>query len=76
MIDGERLHAVSEGTLISRGDIVEVIGVRGTRVIVRTLAADPPASRPSDERLADDQSAERNRGPRADSPLDFDFPQG
>lgn len=71
MIDGERLHAVSEGTLISRGDIVEVMGVRGTRVIVRTLSADPPRSAESGERLA-----ERDPPIRTDPPLDFDFPQG
>jgi membrane-bound ClpP family serine protease len=52
-IDGQNIDAVSEGMAIEKGERVQVIEVRGTRVVVRptdkpieTPAADDPLSRP------------------------------
>jgi membrane-bound serine protease (ClpP class) len=61
LIHGERLHAISDGLIIESGQSVEVLGVRGSRLLVR--AASPPA--PTAAALT-----ERT------SPLDFEFPQG
>lgn len=77
-VHGERLHAFSEGVLIDPGVDVEIMDVRGTRVVVREAvdvpqppksdAAPPPA--PSDVFLTEaDADADDDR------PLDFDVPQ-
>lgn len=72
-IGGERLHAISEGTLISPQEAVEVIGVKGTSVVVRTIsgpwltdAADDGRSTAAGDRRTPDDGPER--------PLDFDIP--
>ncbi|MEZ6066988.1 MAG: NfeD family protein [Planctomycetaceae bacterium] len=74
-INGERLHAVSEGTVIEPGAQIEVMDVKGTRVVVRAVSsvwieeesASPPREPPGSE-LAE--------GDDRPLPLDFDFPQG
>lgn len=54
LIDGHHIDAVSEGMAIEKGQWVQVIEVRGTRVVVRPSdkppepAADDPLSRPID----------------------------
>ena len=63
-VDGQRLHACSDGLTIGSGESVEVTDVRGSRIVVKP--GSPPASEPdSPERLSE------NRDP---STLDFDFP--
>lgn len=71
-VSGERLHAFSEGMMIQPGTTVEVLAVRGTRVLVREVAAEAAESPspPPDDLLADSDA----RQPPA--PLDFDVPQG
>lgn len=78
-VDGERLHAISEGMVIDPDESVEIIGVRGTRVIVRrgapTTEMKPtrtPESLASSSHIPVDESAES--APPAQ--LDFDMPQG
>ena len=66
-VAGERLHAESEGLLIDPGTPIEIVGVRGTRVLVRVVT-------PSDTRIST-VGTERST-PDAAAPLDFDFPQG
>lgn len=73
-VAGERLHAVSEGMVIAPGETVQIISVRGTRVVVSTL---------NDERLISEESArrrdaeaKRSENTEGEPPLDFDFPQG
>jgi len=64
-VDGERIHCESEGIMIDPGERVEVLSVRGNRLVVRRAVLPPTA--PSSQ---DDQQ------PLADaSPLDFDVPQ-
>ncbi|MGH7127875.1 MAG: NfeD family protein, partial [Planctomycetaceae bacterium] len=72
-IDGERLHCESRGMLIEPGEDVEVVAVKGNRVVVQPAAPrsasedeieiTPAALLPDDEEDADE------------SPLDFDVPQ-
>ena len=62
LIDGERLHVVSEGMIVDSGRWVEVLEVRGTRLLVRP--GEPPAKH--DPFLPKAESAK---------PLDFEFPQ-
>ncbi|MBL8850205.1 MAG: NfeD family protein, partial [Planctomycetaceae bacterium] len=70
-VAGERLHAFTEGLLVEAGGDVEVVAVRGTRVLVRPKSPEHPAS----------STAEPGGLPvaRADAavapPLDFDVPQ-
>ena len=61
-VDGERLHAFSEGLSIELGASIEVIGVRGSRVLVR------PGEPPKDDAEPEGPQNERP------SDLDFDFP--
>ncbi len=62
LLDGERLHVFSEGMIIEPGRSVEVLEVRGNRLLVRP--GEPPASHDPFQ-------------PEAGSarPLDFEFPQ-
>lgn len=65
LVEGERLHAVSEGTAIEPDETVEVIDVRGTRVVVRSIETTPP----HETGLASHDE------PASTPPLDFDLPQ-
>ena len=44
IISGKRVDVVTEGALIERGAAVQVVGVEGMRVIVRSLAGAPEAN--------------------------------
>lgn len=76
-VDGERLHAFSEGVLIDPGVDVEIMDVRGTRVLVREAVDAPPAPAeetpnrpdPEDVFLTDTESGDD------EDRLDFDVPQ-
>lgn len=85
MIEGERVHAFSEGLLIPAGETVEVTEVRGNRLVVRPQFAQPerldlPVSQTS---MSSSNSLEQ---PPAEAepplldpfsdvpPLDFDLP--
>lgn len=62
IVDGERLHAFSEGLSVDPGQSVEIVDVRGTRVVVRPGV--PPAR--------DSEESQRSSG--LPSTLDFEFP--
>lgn len=72
-IEGERLHAFSEGVLIDRDQPVEIVAVRGTRVLVR----EAPAERGDKDPRAGQNRIDLARNDEAapDAPLDFTFPQ-
>jgi membrane-bound serine protease (ClpP class) len=74
-VNGERLHCVSEGVMVPPGTTVEVVEVRGTRVLVRipsrTAAKTLPPAAASEAFLADAPDASQQP-----APLDFDVPQG
>ncbi|HUE12710.1 MAG TPA: NfeD family protein, partial [Planctomycetaceae bacterium] len=65
LVDGTRQHCESEGLLLESGAPVEIVAVKGNRVVVR------PVERPAHESGSPPQS------PRAgeETPLDFDLPQ-
>ena len=71
-IDGERLHAFSEGVMIQPGADVEIVAVRGTRVLVREVTGVvEPATGGAASLLAETEPREA-----PPVPLDFDVPQG
>jgi membrane-bound serine protease (ClpP class) len=65
LVDGTRQHCESEGLLLESGAPVEIVAVKGNRVVVR------PVEWPAHESGSPPQS------PRAgeETPLDFDLPQ-
>lgn len=71
-VETERLHAFTEGMLLMAGEVVEIVGVRGARVVVRK----------TDRTFADVNTPEsKNSGAPGNPPtaeldrLDFDIPQ-
>ncbi len=63
LVAGERLHSETPGMLLDPDTDVEVIAVRGTRIVVRPVTEQDDESRgPSDQRTAGRES------------LDFDLP--
>jgi len=63
-VEGERLHAVSEGLPIEPGESVQIVGVQGTRVVVRPNTPPPVI----------DESTPESTTETSSSTLDFDFP--
>lgn len=63
-IDGNRLHAFTEGLVVEQHEPVRIVAVRGTRVLVRSVSPDELAalSRPSEKTGRDARS------------MDFDLP--
>ena len=62
-LDGERLHALSEGLSIEPGASVEIINIRGTSIIVRP--GTPPEKDPGEQAASSSEVI---------SPLDFELP--
>jgi hypothetical protein len=73
LVDGERLHAFSEGVMVDPNEWVEVLEVRGARVLVRRTSAPvlPPLDSPGPSPLATEPAPDL----AADGQLDFDLPQ-
>ncbi len=68
-VNGERIHAISDGLPIEPNAPVEVIAVRGTRIVVRML---PPAEQVDEfTRLAE----EADQGMREIDPWQIDDPE-
>lgn len=65
-IDGERLHAFTEGLMVAAGTDVEIVAVRGSRVVVRPVTSTPPRQTPL--------VAETEASPEP-STLDFEIPE-
>jgi membrane-bound ClpP family serine protease len=65
LVDGTRQHCESEGLLLEAGTAVEIIAIKGNRVVVRPVErSDPSGDSTGKPSKRDDQS-----------PLDFDLPQ-
>ncbi len=74
-VQGERLHAFSEGLVIQAGEAVEIIGVRGTRVLVRPVAQDSALTESATGKGSDSPRESHETGTSEDeSAVDFDFP--
>ena len=83
-IDNDRFHAESPGMMIENGTPVEVVDVRGTRLVVRSHTID--AGRHENSALADPlaDTVAGTDSPAADSDrlnpqsgiLDFEIPEG
>ncbi len=65
-IDGERIHASSEGMIVERDQPVTVVDVRSNRLVVRY---NDPATHPPTDQFADASGTD-------DEPLDFDVSEG
>ncbi len=52
MFDGLSVDALSEGVAIEKGQWVQVVEVRGTRVVVRPTDQPPSAAKPADDALS------------------------
>ncbi len=80
-VDGERLHCECQGMLVEPGEDIEVVGVKGNRLVVRLATGsaeeqstqDETTQEPPDGAAAsDDLLAEADRP--HDPPLDFEVP--
>jgi membrane-bound serine protease (ClpP class) len=67
-VAGERLHGFTEGIMLQPGDAVEVVEVRGTRVLVR-----PTTNGGGSSEIA--ATEEPGAADSTNPPLDFDVPQ-
>jgi membrane-bound serine protease (ClpP class) len=65
-VDGERLHAFTEGLMVATGTDVEIVAVRGSRVVVRPVTSAPPRQTPV--------VVEAEAAPEP-STLDFEIPE-
>ena len=66
LIDGERLHAESEGMLIPADAAVKVLAMKGNRLLVRQLRFNPADDQPQDSLLIEEHER---------TPLDDDLSQ-
>ena len=69
-IDGERLHCESEGMLIDPGQEVDVVAVKGNRLVVRLVGSQDESAQ-----AAGDGPPREADPTNDDSRLDFDIPQ-
>lgn len=65
LVSGERVHAVSEGMIVERDQEVEIVAVRGLRLVVR----------PAPPRAAQDDLFPEVSDSVSEPPLDFQLPQ-
>ncbi|MFO1093073.1 MAG: NfeD family protein [Planctomycetaceae bacterium] len=72
-VAGERLHAFTEGLLVPQGGSVEVVAVRGTRIVVRPHSAVAGSNIVTATPAAVPAAAPVDAS--APPPLDFDVPQ-
>lgn len=63
-VDGERLHAFTEGLLVEQHQPVRIVAVRGTRILVRSISPE--------ELAAQSRTAEAAAG--GSQNMDFDLP--
>lgn len=77
-VDGERLHAFTEGVVIDPDETVEILEVRGLRVLVRRTGTPPvPAIASHQEPGSHSTTVDAAPvTPASPAPLDFDMPQG
>jgi len=77
-VEGQRLHAVSEGMVIDPDEWIEILEIRGSRVLVRRISAADVALSTAQESPATESPVEPkiSAPPPPTAPLDFDMPQG
>lgn len=75
-VENERLHAISEGFMLQVGEAVEVVGVRGNRIVVKRANVSV-AARPEPPAASQDSAPAEavNKTPAEPERLDFDVPQ-
>lgn len=71
-VENERLHAFTEGILVMAGETIEVVEVRGARVVVRKTSRKPKD--PKHEETSP-ESGPASASPAPVDRLDFDIPQ-
>ncbi|HEX6986016.1 MAG TPA: NfeD family protein [Planctomycetaceae bacterium] len=73
-VDGRRYHSETRGLMLDPGEEIEVVAVRGNRVVVRLADAPPPPSAPLEQLAADESPAPPASGqppePRPDDLFD------
>lgn len=72
LVEGERIHAESQGMLIDAGEEIQVIGRKVNRVVVRLARRPAEETTPAPSEPAADEALSPRRD---DDKLDFDFPQ-
>ena len=75
VVDGQRLHAESQGMLVEPGTPVVIIGTVANRVVVRPLRAEELAKSDA-SRAAIPAEVTRSSATEDAQPLDFDLPPG
>lgn len=79
-LDGERLHAESEGMMLERAERIKVIAIHGNRVVVRRTDEPEPTLEPTTNETSPIELARDEHDPPieppSNAPLDFDLPQG
>lgn len=87
LVGRERHHAVSQGMVIHAGDVVEIVGTSGARLIVRPAEDDDRTSptapennsssdHPSEPELLADTHVQPEPTADAEGSLDFEIPEG
>ena len=66
LVNGERVHCESEGMMIDPQTTVEILGLKGNRVVVRTLSPEQEQTGPTTAELDEPD----------EPPVDFDLSQG
>lgn len=84
LVEGERHHSESQGLLIEPNEPIEVVGVSGTRIVVRLISEaelDLAENRKESQATSDESrptvaTAESSEDPfPEDQPVDFEFPR-
>lgn len=86
LVNHERMHCEGQGLMIDADTDVEVVGVRGNRLVVRVPSEAPSgienvdsvvdSSSPAETSALQTERAEGSSGNSDEQPLDFDIPQG
>lgn len=77
LVEGERMHCESPGMVIDPGEAVDVIAVKGNRLVVHPAVRRPEREERPDADLSrdDPNQDDLDETDHGDTPLDFDFPQ-
>jgi len=58
LVNGERLHATGDGLMIEADSLIEVVAVRGTRIVVRKVTVKEPLAPETSRPASADESVE------------------
>lgn len=79
LVDGERHHSESVGLLIEPGEPIEVVGISGTRIVVRRATETSEAPKDAEPPQTEEAVASIDRPDKPiseDRPVDFEMPTG